>query len=103
MNSATHPFDQAIDLAPLADGEFAGRSSRAYWNMVGPYGGITAAQMLQGMLLRADRLGDPVSLTINFAGPVADAPFRIRTRLMRRTAAGDDAPDRLVPRVNGPG
>jgi len=83
MKPSTHPFDEAIGLEPLADGTFTGRTSPAYWNMVGPYGGITAAQILQAMMLRPDRLGDPVSLTVNFAGPVADGPFRILTRLMR--------------------
>src|SRR5690606_18459364 len=83
MSPAPHPFDEAIRLEPLADGEFAGRSSPAYWNMVGPYGGITAAQLLQALMSRPERLGDPVSLTVNFAGPVAEGPFRIRTELMR--------------------
>ncbi len=83
MSPEPHPFDAAVRLEPLPDGEYAGRSSPAYWNMVGPYGGITAAQMLRALLLRPERLGDPVSLTVNFAGPVADGPFRIRPRLMR--------------------
>lgn len=83
MSSSAHPLDQAITLEALGEGVFAGRSSRAYWNMVGPYGGVTVAQLLQAMLLRPERLGDPVSLTVNFAGPVADGPFRIGTRLMR--------------------
>src|SRR5690606_33782744 len=83
MSHAPHPFDEAIRLEALAEGEFAGHSSPAYWNMVGPYGGITAAQLLQAMLQRPERLGDPVSLTVNFAGPVADGPLRIRTQLMR--------------------
>ncbi len=83
MSPALHPFDEAIRLDALADGEFAGRSSPAYWNMIGPYGGITAAQLLQAMLQRPERLGDPVSLTVNFAGPLADGPLRIGTQLMR--------------------
>ncbi len=38
-----HPFDEALRLAPLALGVYTGASSPAYWNMVGPFGGITAA------------------------------------------------------------
>jgi hypothetical protein len=83
MTATIHPFDEAIRLEPLGDGAFAGHSSPAYWNMVGPYGGITAAQMLHAMLSRPERLGDPVSLTVNFAGPVAEGPLRIGTQLMR--------------------
>lgn len=83
MTATAHPFDEAIRLAASGDGVYAGHASRAYWNMVGPYGGITAAQLLQALLSRPERLGDPVSLTVNFAGPVAQRPLRIRTQLMR--------------------
>jgi len=43
--------------------------------MVRPYGEITAAQRLQALLLRPERHGDPVSLTVNVAGPIADRPM----------------------------
>ncbi|HEY9094695.1 MAG TPA: thioesterase family protein, partial [Hydrogenophaga sp.] len=36
-------FDSAIALQPQPDGSFLGHTSPAYANMVGPYGGITAA------------------------------------------------------------
>jgi len=78
-----HPFDAAIRLSPLGDGRFAGRTSDAYRNMVGPYGGITAAVMLQALLQRPERLGDPVALTVNYAGPVRDGEFEIATREIR--------------------
>ena len=48
------------------DGTFVGHTSPAYANMVGPFGGISAAQMMNAVLLHPQRLGDPVSLTINF-------------------------------------
>ncbi len=83
MPAAPHPFDEAIGLEALPDGAFAGHASPAYWNMVGPYGGITTAQLLQALLLRPERHGDPVSLTVNFAGPVAEGRLQIRTQLMR--------------------
>ena len=41
-----HPFDQAIALAASADGRYSGATSPAYANMVGPFGGITAATAL---------------------------------------------------------
>ena len=88
MNTAassptTHPLDEALALALLAGDEagaarvYTGAPHAAYDNMVGPFGGASAAQMLQAVLLHPDRLGDPVALTINFAAAVANAPFQI--------------------------
>lgn len=78
-----HPFDDAMHLDALGDGRYRGRTTEAYRNMVGPYGGITAAVMLQALLQRSERLGDPVALTVNFAGPVRDGEFVIATREIR--------------------
>lgn len=70
-----HPFDQAIALAQLTDHEFAGHTSAAYWNAISPYGGTTVATLLQAVLQHPQRLGDPLALTVNFAGPVQRGPF----------------------------
>jgi hypothetical protein len=51
--------------------------------MVGPFGGITAATMLKAALIHPARLGDPVALTVNYAGPVADGQFRIDAAAVR--------------------
>lgn len=75
---STHPFDQAILLAAQTDGTCTGHTSPAYANMVGPYGGITTAQALQAVLQNPARLGDPVSLTVNFCAAVADGPFVVQ-------------------------
>ncbi|HRM92936.1 MAG TPA: thioesterase family protein, partial [Alicycliphilus sp.] len=50
MTHATHPFDDALALDPGAPDHFSGRTTPGYWNMVGPYGGITAATLLQAVL-----------------------------------------------------
>lgn len=81
----THPLDAAIALSPepgscdtIAPGRprrWTGHTSAAYANMVGPFGGITAAQALQAVMLHPDRLGEPVSFTGNFAAALADGPF----------------------------
>lgn len=78
----SHPFDRAMALAPQtpapgADGmlRLDGRTSADYANMVGPYGGITAAQALQAVLLHPARLGEPVAFTGNFAAALADGDF----------------------------
>ncbi len=78
-----HPFDAAIHLAPTGPDRFTGATHPAYANMVGPYGGITSATLLNAALQHPERLGAPIALTVNFAGPVADGPFEIRARPSR--------------------
>lgn len=78
-----HPLDAALALQPRDDGSFEGRTHPAWANMIGPYGGITAAQCLQAVLLHPQRLGEPVALTVNFAAPVADGAFEVRPRAAR--------------------
>ncbi|GAB3652803.1 thioesterase family protein [Actinocorallia lasiicapitis] len=78
-----HPFDTAVALTPVADGRWQGRTSPAYANMVGPFGGVTAATLLRAAELHPDRLGDPLSLTVNYAGPVTDGEFEVTARPVR--------------------
>ncbi|MEI8159370.1 MAG: thioesterase family protein, partial [Burkholderiales bacterium] len=80
---STHVFDQAIAMERQADGTFAGHTSPAYANMVGPFGGISAAQMMNAVLLHPDRLGEPVSLTVNFAAALEPGPFLVAARAAR--------------------
>jgi len=74
-----HVFDQALALAPddLAAGRFTGQTSAAYWNMVGPFGGTTAALVLQSVLLHPALLGAPIALTVNYAAAIEAGPFEI--------------------------
>ncbi len=78
-----HPLDTAIRLAPVGIDTFAGATSPAYANMVGPFGGVTAAVLLNAVLIHPQRRGDPVSFTANFAGPIADGAFEIEARAVR--------------------
>jgi len=80
---SSHVFDQAIALELQPDGTFAGHTSADYANMVGPFGGISAAQMMNAVLLHPQRLGEPVSLTINFAAALAHGTFIIDARPAR--------------------
>lgn len=73
-----HVFDAAIALEPLGNGGFAGRTTPQYWNMVGPFGGITAAVLLNAVLQHPERLGEPLAITINYAAAVAEGDFTIR-------------------------
>jgi len=80
---SAHVLDAAVALAPVADHLWRGRTSPEYANFIGPYGGVTAAQMLQAVLLHPARLGEPVSFTVNFAAAVADGEFLVEARPAR--------------------
>lgn len=73
----THVFDTAVALQPAGDGLYEGHTHPAWANMVGPFGGITAATLLNAALVHPRRIGEPAALTVNYAGPVADGPFTI--------------------------
>ncbi len=79
----THPFDLATDLTTNDEEGFLGHTSGPYSNMVGPFGGITAATILRAVLDDPRCTAEPLSLTVNFAGPIADGPFAIDTRPVR--------------------
>lgn len=72
-----HPFDHAIAMEGSTDGIFKSRTTPAYANMVGPFGGVTAAAFVQAVQRHPDRLGDPLALTVNYAAPVADGEYEI--------------------------
>ncbi|MBS0507539.1 MAG: thioesterase family protein [Proteobacteria bacterium] len=104
MTHATHPFDDALALDPGAPDHFGGRTTPGYWNMVGPYGGITAAALLQAVLRHPLLLGEPLSLTVNYAAAVAEGPFTVQATpvrtnrstqhwlvLLQQAGAGDEA------------
>lgn len=80
-----HPFDLAIQLEAGATDTFTGATSSQYANMVGPFGGITCAAMLQAVMQHAAIKGTPVAFTINYAAPVQDGPYEIKVALMRET------------------
>jgi acyl-CoA thioesterase len=82
----THPFDTAVSLTPrvgAAPGSFAGASSPAYWNMVGPFGGTTAATALQAVMQHPDRLGEPIALTVNYAAALGPGAFTVQATPVR--------------------
>jgi hypothetical protein len=78
-----HPFDQAIALTPVGTDTFSGHTSPAYWNMIGPFGGISAAVMLNAVMQHPSRLGEPVSLTINYASVLTPGAFVVSARPAR--------------------
>ncbi|MDE1948938.1 MAG: thioesterase family protein, partial [Burkholderiales bacterium] len=78
-----HPLDAALDLQALGGNRRLGRTRPDWANMVGPFGGITAAQLLHAAWIDPRRLGEPVALTVNYAGPVAEEEFEIEALPLR--------------------
>jgi acyl-CoA thioesterase len=83
MTCTPHPFDRAVHLDFLGAGTMRGRTQPEWANMVGPFGGITAAILLHASASHPERLGDPLALTVNFAGPIADGEFDVAARATR--------------------
>ena len=78
-----HPLNHALALTSSAPDLYQGHTTPDYWNMVGPYGGITAATLLQAVLQHPLLLGEPLSLTVNFAAAVAEGPFTLQVTPVR--------------------
>lgn len=75
---SSHPFDNALRLTPdfgVKADQFLGVTSPAWWNMLGPFGGMTAAIALNAVMTHPSRLGDPVALTVNFASALTQGAF----------------------------
>ena len=70
-----HAFDEAVALTSTGENRYSGATSAAYANMVGPFGGITAAAVMRSVLQHPKLLGEPVSLTVNYAAALADGAF----------------------------
>ena len=78
-----HPFDNAIHLDTIDGNARRGRTHPEWANMVGPFGGITAAVMLRAIETQPDRIGEPLALTVNFTAPIADGDFDVSLRAAR--------------------
>jgi len=78
-----HPFDEAITFDSAEPGRLRGKTSTDWANMVGPFGGLTAAALLRAVENHPDRIGEPIALTVNFAAPIADGAFDITTTAVR--------------------
>lgn len=80
---ANHPFDDALRLEATDPDRVRGETTSAWANMVGPFGGLTAALLLRAVESHPERIGEPVALTVNFAAPVADGEFDIAMTIAR--------------------
>ena len=78
-----HFVDGAVALQDAGDGSMRGAAHPAWNNMVGPFGGITAATALNAVLKHPRLLGTPVSLTVNYASAIAPGAFTLRAEPVR--------------------
>ncbi len=92
----THPFDEALQLQRLDEHTLQGQTLPVYDNMVGPFGGILAATMLHALQQETQSQGEPVSVNVNYAGPVAATPFEIRTQCLRSNRSTTHAQAQLI-------
>lgn len=84
LQDTMHPFDRATQVTAV-DGGWRGESCADYFAFVGPFGGTTAATMLRAILIQPERIGDPLSVTVNFCAPVGNGGFDLAVRLMKAT------------------
>ncbi len=76
-SESLHVFDQALQLRADEPGRYHGQAPKPYWNMVGPYGGVTAATLLRAVLDHPELLGEPLSLTVNYGGGLQEGSFEV--------------------------
>lgn len=84
--TSAHPLDVMLHMELASEaraGVYEAHTHPGYWNMVGPYGGATAAQAIQAVLQHPECLGDPIALTINYAGPINQGAIRVHATPMR--------------------
>lgn len=51
--------------------------------MVGPFGGSTAATVVNAICGHPDVLGEPLAFTINYLAPIAEGDWELRTEIVR--------------------
>ena len=72
-----HVLDEAIAVTRTNDEAAAARTHPQWENMVGPFGGITAATVASAVLSHPDVQGEIVAITVNFAAPIAPGEWAI--------------------------
>lgn len=77
MSGDPHPFEVATKLEPAGPNRWSARTSDAYWNMVGPFGGIVGALLFKSAFEHPDREGEPLALTVNFCAAIAKGELEI--------------------------
>lgn len=83
LAEAIHSFDAALSLDPQQSAEgrvrYAGTTPAAYQNMIGPFGGVSAALLAQGMKTSARDDLKLVSITTDFMTGMKPGPYELST------------------------
>jgi acyl-CoA thioesterase len=96
-----HPLDSLLALHPIDSRTDAVTLTDAYWNFNGQYGGVSCALVMATLLRDPTRLGDPLSMTVNFATPVATGPARLHKTLLAQTRSTQQWQVRITQDVDG--
>jgi Thioesterase-like superfamily len=76
-------LDESARIERMGEKTYAAQTDEAYWNAVGPFGGWIAAVLVRCVSLETKGIGDPLSLSVNFAGPMQPGTFSVRLRELR--------------------
>lgn len=86
VRDMNHVFDEATTVEKIDSADrYTVRATThpAYNNMVGPFGGITAATVVRAIVDHPTVLGDPLALTINYAAPIAEGEWDLTLEAIR--------------------
>lgn len=82
----TQAFDEALTLTPDdSNTVFTAHTAPAYQNMIGPWGGITAAALIKALSQRNDTIGQPLSLSLHYLNALAEGEYTISTEMISST------------------
>ncbi len=95
-------FDSSIQLSAEGPGRFRLPTSDAYWNMIGPYGGWSAAATLQAVLEDPRSTGLPLAATVQFMGGFDQGILDVRSEPLRVNRSTQFWQSRLSPETGGP-
>jgi hypothetical protein len=76
-------FYENAHILEAGEKTYAGQTDPMYWNAVGPFGGWIAAVFLRCLALETGGVGDPLTVSVNFAGPMEPGSFTVRLRELR--------------------
>lgn len=79
---SSHPFDDALRLESMREGRegsvWRGHTDPRYWHAIGPFGGTTAAIVLNSLLQEQTAEGAPISLSLTYASAIESGEFEVR-------------------------
>lgn len=79
-DNGVHPLDEALTLSPLDARHWQGKTNAAYANMVGPFGGTTAATLLSLPRRRSRHCAEKPGARQTLTFPRCPRPASLRHR-----------------------